>query len=203
MFPSVALGVFLGTVGAEPWFPPLPVEVVVQKLRPSRAGDTGEWPPREKGPGYLIDAGPRAYPALHLLLTDEWVRPFERKAAALRVLQGQPHDRSRFVPVCLTLLKSESWAERQYSLELLAETGGPEHVEAVFPLLYQKDVHGRPAALRALVALGDERHTAVLSQFLANPPKDVLPGIDFYVEVEAGVAALSKKPAPKAKAPKK
>jgi HEAT repeats len=198
MFPSVAMSVFLGTVGCEPWFPPLPAGIVNQKLVTYKDIDPANPPPREQGPGFLVDAGPRAYPVLHSYLEDEYFS-VAKKASILRLLRGQPHDRSRFIDPCLKLLDDDSRGVRTESLRLLSEIGNGDHVEKVFPLLYHRDVYTRRPALDALVALGDQRHAAVLAKYLSPAPREVLVGSEFYRQVEAGVAALDKKPAPKAK----
>lgn len=196
MFPSLMCATFLGTVGAEPWFPPLPIGVINQNLVYLR-DRKGVAPTTEWGYGYIAAAGPRAYPALRVVMEDPWYREGQ-KSLALRVLCGQPHDRSMFVDPAIKLLEHE---ERfvQAALKLLAEIGSGGQVEVVFPLLYHQDVYTRRPALDAIVTLGDVRHVPVLSKYLSPPPPDLILGWRFHTAVQDAIKELEKNLPPETK----
>ncbi|MEO2089721.1 MAG: HEAT repeat domain-containing protein [Gemmataceae bacterium] len=197
MFPSLMCATFLGTVGAEAWFPPLPVEDVARNLIQLR-NRNGIPPTTKSGLGYIAAAGPRAYPALRVVLEDPWYME-GTKDLALRVLCGQPYDRSMFVDPAVKLLGHEERFVRQAALSLLSEIGGGEQVETVFPLLYHEDVYTRKPAIKAIGAMGDVQHVPVLAKYLSPLPPNLILGGTFHTAVQDAIKELEKKPAPKTK----
>jgi hypothetical protein len=203
MLLSLMCVTFLGTVGTEPWFPPVPVEVVRRKLGQGAYHyyDADNPPPPDYGVKYVRTVGPRAYPALLTILTeDDQGRIHSRKGTALRVLCGQPHDRSLFLDVTLKYLDHENSSFREAALELLSEIGCGDQVEKVYLLLFHKDITTRKRALKTIVAIGDVRHVPVLAKYLSPLPADVIHGGSFHTAVQDAIKELEKKPAPKAKA---